>query len=423
MDWQDLLNALVDVLVEYGWRWLAGRWLPARCACSVCQSPMWMLLSLVTCCRWPSGWRHSVRLAVARLGHGTIRLTPRHETGSHLDLTPLQGGDIATDLARRDFTINALALPLASLDQWIALSSRQNTSMPGLIDPFGGHADVLARRLVAVGPDVFRHDPGRIIRAARLQARLGLVSDSVTLQMAREAAPLLATLSTDRLREEMALLLALPAATDGVGLLDAVGALAALYPGMSGGTASHAMRTLRQLDLLIGATGAETSYPALRRWSANDTRRIALRQVALAHACDSHERVENARSLWQRAKAALEIETESERFYAARLLFVRAGKNEAAAADALLVAAACILAGDGRQRAIQAAARANILIDTYVRNRELLIPPPLLSGSDLIALLGIPPGPAIGRLLREVRRAQLAGEINDRDGALALIRR
>jgi hypothetical protein len=63
------------------------------------------------------------------------------------------------------------------------------------------------------------------------------------------------------------------------------------------------------------------------------------------------------------------------------------------------------------------------LIDTYVRNRELLIPPPLLSGSDLIALLGIPPGPAIGRLLRAVRRAQLAGEITDRDGALALVRR
>ncbi len=46
--------------------------------------------------------------------------------------------------------------------------------MSDLIDPFGGRADLLARRLVAVGPDVFRHDPGRIIRAARLQARFGL---------------------------------------------------------------------------------------------------------------------------------------------------------------------------------------------------------------------------------------------------------
>jgi tRNA nucleotidyltransferase/poly(A) polymerase len=252
---------------------------------------------------------------------------------------------------------------------------------------------------------------------------LGLATDSGTLQLAREAAPLLATLSTDRLREEMALLLALPAATDGVELLDAIGALAALYPGLSGDTASHAMSTLRQLDLLIGATSDETPYPALRRWSANDARRIALRQAALAHACDSHERVGTAPRLWQRAKAALEIENENERFYAARLLFARAGKHEVAAADALLVAAACILAGDERQRTIGAAARANVLVDTYMRNREMLIPPPLLSGSDLIALLGIPPGPAIGRLLRVVRRAQLAGEITDRDGVLALIRR
>jgi hypothetical protein len=221
----------------------------------------------------------------------------------------------------------------------------------------------------------------------------------------------------------MALLLALPAATDGVGLLDAVGALAALYPGMSKDTARHAMSTLRQLDLLIGVTSDETPYPALHRWSSSDTRRIALRQMALAHASDSHERVETAPRLWQRAQVALEIENESERFYAARLLFARAGKNEVVGADALLVAAACILAGDERQRAIRAATRANTLIDTYMRNREMLIPPPLLSGSDLIALLGIPPGPALGRLLREVRRAQLAGEITDRDGALALIRR
>ena len=202
--------------------------------------------------------------------------------------------------------------------------------MSSLIDPFGGCADLLARRLVAVGPDVFRHDPGRIIRAARLLARLGLVSDSGTLQLAREAAPLLATLSTDRLREEMALLLALPAATDGVGLLDAVGALAALYPGMSGDTASHAMSTLRQLDQVIGVTGDETSYPALREWSANNIRRVALRQMALAHGCDSHEREETAPRLprlWQRAQAALETENEGERFFAARLLFARAGKS------------------------------------------------------------------------------------------------
>jgi tRNA nucleotidyltransferase/poly(A) polymerase len=249
------------------------------------------------------------------------------------------------------------------------------------------------------------------------------VSASGTLQLAREAAPLLATLSSDRLREEMALLLALAAATDGVELLNAVGALAVLYPGMGGDTASHAISTLRQLDLLIDATYDETLYPALREWSASEGRRTALRQMALARACDSHERVETAPRLWQQAQAALEIENEDERFFAARLLFARAGKNEAAAADALLVAAACVFADDEQQRAIRAAARANALIDTYVRNRKLLIPLPLLSGSDLIALLGISPGPAIGQMLQVVRRAQLAGEITDRNGALALIRR
>jgi tRNA nucleotidyltransferase/poly(A) polymerase len=421
-DWSALLDALVSALLDTG----GDGWLVGGCLRDALLGlPVVDVDIALTGEAPPVAERLALQegLAVARLGHGTIRLISRKETARRLDLTPLQGGDIATDLAHRDFTINALALPLAARGQWTALSSRQNTSMPELIDPFGGRADLLARRLVAVGPDVFRHDPGRIIRAARLQARLGLVSASGTLQLAREAAPLLATLSSDRLREEMALLLALAAATDGVELLNAVGALAVLYPGMGGDTASHAISTLRQLDLLIDATYDETLYPALREWSASEGRRTALRQMALARACDSHERVETAPRLWQQAQAALEIENEDEGFFAARLLFARAGKNEAAAVDALLVAAACVFAGDEQQRAIRAAARANALIDTYVRNRKLLIPLPLLSGSDLIALLGISPGPAIGQMLQVVRRAQLAGEITDRNGALALIRR
>ena len=336
-EWSALLDALASVLLDTGDQgWLVGGCLrDALLGLPIADVDVALTGKALPVAELLASQR---RLAVARLGHGTVRLTLRHETGSHLDLTPLQGGDIATDLAHRDFTINALALPLAACRQWIALTSRQNTSMSDLIDPFEGRADLMARRLAAVGSDIFRHDPGRIIRAARLQARLGLAIDSGTLQLAGEAAPLLAMLSTDRLREEMALLLALPAATDGVGLLDAVGALAALNPGISKDTASHTIGTLRQLDLLIGGAGDETPYPALRRWSASDTRKNALRQVTLANASDSHERVETAPRLWQRAQAALEIENESERFYAARLLFARAGKNEAAAADALLVA-------------------------------------------------------------------------------------
>ena len=91
------------------------------------------------------------------------------------------------------------------------------------------------------------------------------------------------------------------------------------------------------------------------------------------------------------------------------------------AADALLVAAACALAR-GFPGAETLAARADTLITVYLSDRETLIPPPLLTGKNLMTTLGVAPGPALGRLLGAVRRAQLAGEISDRDEALSFAR-
>ncbi|HEX6541001.1 MAG TPA: hypothetical protein VF040_04540, partial [Ktedonobacterales bacterium] len=82
--------------------------------------------------------------SVARLGHDTIRLVPRRAPDVHLDLTPLQGSSIADDLARRDFTVNAMALPLISRDEWTGLLDGQREDMPDLLDPFGGRGDVMA---------------------------------------------------------------------------------------------------------------------------------------------------------------------------------------------------------------------------------------------------------------------------------------
>ena len=58
----------------------------------------------------------------------------------------------------------------------------------------------------------------------------------------------------------------------------------------------------------------------------------------------------------------------------------------------------------------------------YLNDRERLIPPPLLTGKDLIETLGLSSSPDIGRTLHAVRLAQLADEISDREAALALAR-
>lgn len=365
------------------------------------------------------------RLAVARLGRGTIRLTSRRTPRTYLDLTPLQGDDIAVDLARRDFTINAMALPLAARAEWLAVVRSQSATMPSLLDPFGGREDLLERRLRVVGSSVFRDDPGRILRAARWRARFGLRSDDETLLLARETAPLLVALSADRLREEMTLLLALPGATDGIAMLADVSALAVIIPGLSEENTRYALATLRQLDVLMGISDDGTGYPAMQSWSADATRRVALRQSALHHTAGAHENVSANRtaSLWQRALVALSVDDDAQRLYGARLYFAQAGRDEAAAVDALMVATACILARGEQQRGQHLAMRADAIISSYQHNRELLIPPPLLSGKELMVTLELPSGQMIGQLLQAVRRAQLAGEIADHNEALAFARR
>ena len=92
------------------------------------------------------------------------------------------GADLAADLRRRDFTINAMAIPLRG--------------EPRLIDPHGGEADLAARQLRILHDDSFLDDPTRAIRAARYASRFGFGLEEHTAGLIREAD--LGTVSADR---------------------------------------------------------------------------------------------------------------------------------------------------------------------------------------------------------------------------------
>lgn len=103
-----------------------------------------------------------------------------------LDFSTLRGGDLNADLADRDFTVDAIAM---SLDGQ-------------LIDPMGGRADLAARRLRQCSPKAFEADPVRTLRVVRLAAQLDFLIDRPTRESARRAAPLLETVSAERVRDE-----------------------------------------------------------------------------------------------------------------------------------------------------------------------------------------------------------------------------
>jgi putative nucleotidyltransferase with HDIG domain len=146
---------------------------------------------------------------------------PRRERSTgvgHRDFDVQSGPDIplADDLARRDFRMNMIA-----------------RALPGgeLIDPYGGEADIRARRIDVLSPAAFEEDPLRVLRAAQFAARFGYEPTARTREAMAAAAHLVQTVSPERIHDELVKLLErAPAPSIGVRLLLETGVLAHVWP-------------------------------------------------------------------------------------------------------------------------------------------------------------------------------------------------
>ena len=146
---------------------------------------------------------------------------PRRErsTGSgHRDFAVESGPEIPLedDLGRRDFRMNMIARALPA---------------GHLVDPFDGAADIAAGRISILTPRTFEEDPLRLLRAAQFAARFGFTADDATVAAMTVAAPLVASVSAERVADELTKLLTLaPKPSVGFELLRATGVLAHLWP-------------------------------------------------------------------------------------------------------------------------------------------------------------------------------------------------
>jgi tRNA nucleotidyltransferase (CCA-adding enzyme) len=121
-------------------------------------------------------------------GHQIDIAAARSESYPQPGALPVVGGaDLADDLRRRDFTINAMAIPLQG--------------EPHLIDPHGGEADLATRQLRVLHDDSFIDDPTRALRAGRYAARFGFELEVRTAELIRQAN--LATVSAERREAEL----------------------------------------------------------------------------------------------------------------------------------------------------------------------------------------------------------------------------
>ena len=194
----------------------------------------------------------------------TFRTEGSYTDGRHPDAVQFVP-DVREDLARRAFTINAMAYNEAE----------------GLVDPFGGQKDLQNGLLRAVGEPQqrFTEDALRILRLYRFAARFGFALDAATARAARQLAPHLDCISAERIQEELAKLLAAP--QPGAYLEPAV--LAVVLPELTPENLTAAK------PVLDACPAGEENLPV--RWAAllgalgeTDTRRV-LKRLRCSNAC------------------------------------------------------------------------------------------------------------------------------------------
>jgi len=331
-------------------------------------------------------------------GEVTIDLaTVRRETYPHDGALPeVEAGTLEEDLRRRDFTVNALALPLSE-----AACSRH----AGIVDFDEGIADLEQRHLRVLHPRSFHDDPTRALRAARLAPRLGFTlsrgSRSALRDALRDGA--FGRVSGDRLRREIVKLfddsLRGLDPSRALRLLSEWHVLGALEPGLT--LERDAVAPLRRLGRSIETPPWRcgrwrTWVSGLALWLAPappDLRRRVLKRFSVrGEAAKRIDAFARERGGWlrdlERARGRGAIDgvlrqLDEEDLYA---LF-------ATATPAL------------RRRIVRYASE----------DRSRRAP---VTGDDLMAL-GLE-GPAVGRALARIRAAYLDGAVKDRDAALAL---
>ncbi|HLM86440.1 MAG TPA: HDIG domain-containing protein [Solirubrobacteraceae bacterium] len=401
---------------------------------------------------------------------GSWRVVSR-DGGWQVDVEPLRGQSIEADLALRDFTVNAIAEPIAG---------------GASIDPLGGAVDLRAARLRLAAPDAFAQDPLRVLRMVRLALELDLQPDAEAIERARTSADALRRVSGERVFAELRRIIASPHVRKGLEMMSALGASAAVLPELDALRGVQQSRfhhldvhghTLEVLDRAVELTGGMPAQSAeleeciagnravvgelLAQPLADElTRGDALRWGALLH--DAAKpltraiRPEDGRVTFighdargaQLAREVLERLRASERLrahvaalvrhhlrlgflvhepqpLARRSVFAYLRTCSPVEADVTLLSIADRLAtrGERAQEAVRAhLALAGAMLTDALRWRQQGPPQPLLRGDELAAALGIATGPRVGELLGELAAAQYAGEVRDREQALRYAR-
>ena len=341
--------------------------------------------------------RFGTATVVDSLGRAVDLVSARCETYPRPGALPVvHPGSIADDLARRDFTINAMAIPVADLPAVAA------GRPPELVDPHNGRSDLDAGVIRILHSQSFRDDPTRILRAVRYAGRFSfrLADDTLARLQAALADEAMSTISGDRIRHEVARILDEPAPLPILRRAGDWGILAAIHPALG---ASHLP------DAADTGAGARADDDAMR---PSPLTLLAMLVWPLSPDAGAGLAARlNAPTPWRRVIGDT-----------ARLTALL---PELSAPEASPSAVCARLDGvsphalDAAHRLLPRSAPAAAVIGRYCAEWQSVSP--LLRGTDLL-LLGVPAGPAVGEALRAIRRARLDGAAQTRQDEKRLAR-
>lgn len=211
-----------------------------------------------------------------------------------LDLSPLQGASLAQDLRARDFTVNALAAPLADVVNYLGGSLTDIDQL--LIDPLAGYHDLQQRLLRVASTEAFHDDPLRMLRALRLAKRYNLRIVAETETLIRRAAALLPGVAAERIHQEIYAALAMSDSLDWLHKLDAYGLLTVLLPELRPARGlrqppphhwdvlEHSFQSVAALETLADVLETETGTPLVAQLAPTPAARADLTELrALLH--------------------------------------------------------------------------------------------------------------------------------------------
>lgn len=370
-----------------------------------------------------------------------------------VDVASLRGGDLLEDLYKRDFTVNAMAVQMDRLDE--------------IIDPLGGQDDLFdAKMLRQCNPTSITSDPIRALRAVRQSLQLGLRMESATREAARTAGAALIDetgrlVQPERTRDELFKLLSLSQSAAALRLLHRLSLLDRLIPEpppdddpetclATVDALSRLLSVIRQerddntaADLTLGvAVMVLDRYRRqlqghLAETFADGRPRMAL--MVLKAATLLHETKSAAwgeRLCLSKAeiraldgmRQATNFGLLSARPLTDRLIYRYYQAASASGIDGVLLTLAEYLAS--QRPTLNPKAWGELLEEVaaplmeayFVRHQQVVAPPPLLTGSDLQNELGLAPGRKLGRILKQLREEQAAGEVLTREEALVFAR-